>query len=52
MSESWLGLITDSIAHMLIFSTPTHTHDFDNHNNGYSHSKTTLVRSFSGSPEI
>jgi hypothetical protein len=30
----------------------THTHDFDNHNNGYSCSKTVLVRSFSGSPEI
>jgi hypothetical protein len=34
------------------FSTPTHAHNFDNHCNGYNHSKTALVRSFSGLPEI
>jgi hypothetical protein len=31
---------------------PTPTHDFYNHSNGYSRSKTALVRSVSGSPEI
>jgi hypothetical protein len=36
MSESWIGLITDSVTNLLNFSTPTHTHDFDNHSNGYS----------------
>jgi hypothetical protein len=41
MSESWIDLIMDSVAHMLIFSTPTHTHDFDNYSNGYSHLNTT-----------
>jgi hypothetical protein len=35
MSESWLGLISDSAAHLLSFSMPTHTYDFDNHGNGY-----------------
>jgi hypothetical protein len=35
MHESRLGLITDSAAHLLIFSTPTQSHDFGNHNNGY-----------------
>jgi hypothetical protein len=51
MSESWLGLITDSVGHLLSFSMPTHTHDFDKHTNGYGHSKTALVRSGSGLPE-
>jgi hypothetical protein len=45
MSESWLRLITDSAAHLLSFSTPTHTHNFDNHSNGYGCSKAALVRS-------
>jgi hypothetical protein len=34
-SKSWWGLITDFAASLLSFSTPTHTHDFDNHSNGY-----------------
>jgi hypothetical protein len=52
MSKSWRGLITDSAAHLLRFSMPTHTHDFDNHSNGYGRSKTALVWSVSGLPEI
>jgi hypothetical protein len=46
--ETWLGLITDFATNMLSFSTPTHAHDFGNHNDGYSHSKTGFVRSVSG----
>jgi hypothetical protein len=42
----------DSAAHLLNFSTPTHTLDLYHHRNGYSHSKTALVRSVSGPPEI
>jgi hypothetical protein len=45
MSESWRGLIMDSIAHLLSLSMPTHRRDFGNYNNGYGHSKTALVRS-------
>jgi hypothetical protein len=41
-------LTTDSAANLLGFSMSTHTHDFNNHINGYGHSKTTLVRSVSG----
>jgi hypothetical protein len=52
MSESWLGLFTDYAAILLSFSTLTHAHDFDNHSNGYGRSKTELVRSISGQPEI
>jgi hypothetical protein len=52
MSKSWRGLITDSAAHLLRFSMPTHTHYFDNHSNGYGRSKTALVWSVSGLPEI
>jgi hypothetical protein len=52
MSESWLGLITDSAVNLLRFSTSTHTHDFDNHSNGYGRSKIALMRSVSGSVEI
>jgi hypothetical protein len=52
MSETWLGLITDSAANLLSFSTPTHTRDFDNHNNGYDHLNTGLMRSVSLSLEI
>jgi hypothetical protein len=37
---------------LLRFFTPTHTHDFDNYNDGYGRSKTTLVQSFSGLSEI
>jgi hypothetical protein len=48
MNESRLGLITESAANLPDFSTPTQTHDFDNHNSGYDHSKTALVRSVSG----
>jgi hypothetical protein len=46
MSEIWRGLITDSIGHLLRFSTPTQSHDFTNHSNGYSCSKTALVQSY------
>jgi hypothetical protein len=42
----------DFAANSLSFSMPTHTHDFDNHSNGYSHSKTALMWSVSGLPEI
>jgi hypothetical protein len=42
----------DSAAKLLSFSTPTHTHDFNNHRNGYDRSKTALVQSVSGSPKI
>jgi hypothetical protein len=35
----------DSVGHLLIFLTPTHTHIFGNHNNGYGHSKIANVRS-------
>jgi hypothetical protein len=52
MSESWIGLIIDSATNLLNFSTPTHTHNFDNHSNGYGHSNTAHVRSVSGLPEI
>jgi hypothetical protein len=52
MSESWLGLIMDSAVNLLSFSMPTHTHNFDNHNNGYGHSRTSLIWSVSESPEI
>jgi hypothetical protein len=45
-------LITDFAAHVISFSTPTHTHHFGNHSYGYSHSKTALVRSFSRLLEI
>jgi hypothetical protein len=50
--ETWLGLIMDFAANLLSSSTPTHTHDFDNHNNCYGRSKTSLMQSFSGLPEI
>jgi hypothetical protein len=36
----------DSIAHLLTFSTPTHTHVSGNHSNGCDHLKTADVRSF------
>jgi hypothetical protein len=52
MGETWCRLITDFAANLLSFSMPTHTHDFNNQINGYSRSKTTLMRSVSGSPEI
>jgi hypothetical protein len=52
MSETWLGLVTDFADNLHIFSMPTHTCDFDNHNNGYVRSKTALVRSVSGQPKI
>jgi hypothetical protein len=45
MSESERGLITDSVAYLPSSSTPTQTHDFGNHSNGYGRSKTALVRS-------
>jgi hypothetical protein len=35
----------DSIASLLNFSMPTHTHDFGNHGDGFGHSKTSLIRS-------
>jgi hypothetical protein len=44
-SEIWLGLITDSIANLLSFSTLTHIDDFIKHNDDYSRSKAALVRS-------
>jgi hypothetical protein len=46
IGETWWGLITDSAAHLLNFSMPTHTHNFGNHRNGYGCSKTALVRSW------
>jgi hypothetical protein len=42
----------DFAAHLLSFSTPTHTHHFDNHIDGYGHSKTALLQSFRGLPKI
>jgi hypothetical protein len=51
MGEIWRRLIADFAANLLMFLTPTHTHDFDNHNNGYCRSKTGLVQSVSRSPE-
>jgi hypothetical protein len=39
-------------ANLLTFSTPTHTHDFADHRNGYGRSNTTLVCSVKGWPEI
>jgi hypothetical protein len=42
----------DFTASLLSFSTSTRTHDFDDHINSYSRSKTALMRSFSGLPEI
>jgi hypothetical protein len=41
--ESWQGLITDSVGHLLILSTPMQSQDFANHSDGYDHSKTALV---------
>jgi hypothetical protein len=35
----------DLAANMLGFSMPTHTHDFNNHSNGYDRSKTAIKRS-------
>jgi hypothetical protein len=35
--ESWQGLVIDCIGHLLSFPTPTRTHIFGNHGNGYSH---------------
>jgi hypothetical protein len=42
----------DFTANLLSFPSPTHTHDYANHNDGYGHPKTALVRSFSRQPEI
>jgi hypothetical protein len=39
MSESWRGLILDSVGHLLSFPTPTRTQIFGNNNNGYGHLK-------------
>jgi hypothetical protein len=39
MSETWSGLIMDFAANLRNFSTPNHTHNFDNHNNGYGRSR-------------
>jgi hypothetical protein len=50
--ESWRGLITNSATNLLSFLTPTHTHNFDNHDNGYGRSKTALMPSVSGSLKI
>jgi hypothetical protein len=36
-------MITDSVCHLISFSTPTHTHIFGNHRNGYNHLKTADV---------
>jgi hypothetical protein len=48
MSESWLGLITDSVAHLPIFSMLTHTHVSDNRSKSYSRLSTAHVRSSMG----
>jgi hypothetical protein len=45
MSETGRGLITDSVSHFLSWLMPTHTHDFDNHNDGYDRLKIADVRS-------
>jgi hypothetical protein len=50
--ESWRGLITNSAINLLSFLMPTHTHDFDNHDNGYGRSTTALMPSVSGSLKI
>jgi hypothetical protein len=52
MHETLRGLFTDFAANFLIFVTPTNTHDFDIHSDGYCHPKKALVQSFSGHPEI
>jgi hypothetical protein len=52
MCETWRGLIKDFATNLLSLSTPTHTQDLNNHNDGYGHPKTALVQSFSGQPEI
>jgi hypothetical protein len=52
MSETWRRLITNFVANLLSSSTPTHSHDFGNHSNGYDHSNIVVVRSVIGSPEI
>jgi hypothetical protein len=52
MGETWRGLIMDFAANSPRYSMPTHTHDFDNNSDGYSHLKTALVWHFSGQPEI
>jgi hypothetical protein len=44
MSESWRGMITDSVAHLLSFSMPTQSLDFTNHSNGYGHFNTATCR--------
>jgi hypothetical protein len=33
----------DFVANLLGFSTPTYTHDFDNHNDDYGHPNTALM---------
>jgi hypothetical protein len=38
--KSCWGLNTDSVGHLLMFSTPTHTHVFDTHSHGYDHFST------------
>jgi hypothetical protein len=43
--ESWRELFTDSVGHLISFPSPSHTHFFGNHINGYSHSKTANMRS-------
>jgi hypothetical protein len=45
MSESRLGLVTDSVAYFPSSSMPTQTDDFSNHRNGYGRSRTALARS-------
>jgi hypothetical protein len=40
MGETWQGLIMDSVVNLLSSSTPTHTHDLDNHSIGHGCSKT------------
>jgi hypothetical protein len=43
--ESCRGLLADSVANLLGFSTLSHTHDFGNHKDGHGHSATAFVRS-------
>jgi hypothetical protein len=52
MTEGQRGSNMDFVVNLLSFSTPTHTHDFDNHINGYGRSNTALMQSVSGLPEI
>ncbi len=48
MDEDQQGLIMNFAVNFLSFSTPTQPHGFDNHSNGYGHSRIMLMQSVSG----